>query len=152
MMKRGRNGLFRDQQGAILVEALVVLPFMIVLVFVILEFGNMLWQRLQVQTGVREAARYWSRCPDDFSSCSETIARNIAFYGHPLGSSGGTLRMPGWDDASELTMSPDKASLPAIPTDADIVSATGVVPFHGWFLNDRGITINVTVEMRYIGW
>ncbi|MFY0666069.1 MAG: pilus assembly protein [Natronospirillum sp.] len=146
----------KDQDGAVLAETLIVVPVMLVLTFGILEFGNMLWNRMQMQVGVRDAARYWSRCPSSFSTCSETIARNIAFYGHPAGASGGSLRVPGWNQASQLTISPDAASLPIAPAASDLVSMTATTDYQGSpavrAIFDGTVSMTYRFETRFIGW
>ncbi|MBT8458711.1 MAG: pilus assembly protein, partial [Boseongicola sp.] len=52
----------KEQDGVVLVEALLALPILSLITFGILEFGNVMWQRQQLQVGVRDAARYWTRC------------------------------------------------------------------------------------------
>lgn len=52
------NRLWRDRQGASLLEFTVVLPFLLAFGLGVLEFGNLLYQYHQVTTGVRDAARY----------------------------------------------------------------------------------------------
>jgi len=144
---------FRDDtSGVILTESLLVLPVLSLFAFGIMEFGSILWQRQQVQVGVRDAARYWSRCRPDFSNCSLQIARNIAFYGNPTGT--GPARVPGWTDAAELTLTP--ATPPTSPVAADTVSATGSVVYQGSplfnFVLSSAVTIEYTHMERYIGW
>lgn len=145
-----------DEKGAILTEALIVLPVMLLLTFAILEFGNMLWNRMQMQVGVRDAARYWSRCPASFTTCSETIAQNIAFYGHPAGSSGGSLRVPGWNNASQITITPATASVPTSPTSTDIVRVTANMSYQGSpvlsAIVSGTVTMRYTYETRFLGW
>lgn len=154
--RQNRKGFTSDQEGAVLAETLIVVPVMLILTFGILEFGNMLWNRMQMQVGVRDAARYWSRCPASFSTCSETIARNIAFYGHPAGASGGSLRVPGWNAAAQLTITPAAAALPSAPTAADIVTITATTTYQGSpairaLLSDD-VTMSYTYETRFVGW
>lgn len=162
-MNRKRSifrGAFRkDEKGSILVEALLLLPIITIFSIGVLEFGNVLWQRQQLQTGVRDAARYWSRCRPataDFASvCSADIARNIAFYGNPTGT--GNTRVPGWDQNSQLTLTPaSKSDFPAVPAQTDKVVVTGTVNYNGSplvsVLNLSLITIEYTHEERYMGW
>lgn len=120
----------------------------------VLEFSNMLWQRQQMQIGVRDAVRYWSRCRPDFSSgaCSLAVARNIAFHGNPAGT--GPLRVPGWDDASELELVP--ATPPTAPQATDLVSGVGRMnyvssPLFG-ALEISAITMSYSYSQRYFGW
>lgn len=148
----------KDEKGAVLVEAILAFPVLTILTFGMLEFGNVMWERQQLQSGVRDAARYWSRCrpvtAQYSSTCDEATARNIAFYGNPGGT--GNPRVPGWNDAAEISISPAKASLSNAPTQDDIVRVTGTVTYQGSpvmsALMSGGITISSSTEMRSIGW
>ncbi len=152
MLSQSAKNLLRDQNGVVLVETLLAVPLLTLLTFTILEFGNMMWQRQQLQVGVRDAARYWSRCRPSFHDCTEAIARNIAFYGNPAGS--GNPRVPGWDAASELTITPDVPS--TTPSASDIVIVRGTVTYQGSPLFDaildEPVPIGYWTTMRYMGW
>lgn len=148
----------RREDGSVLVEALIVVPVFTIFAVGVLEFGNVLWQRNQLQVGVRDAARYWSRCsPDAIGSwlggpCSVATARNIFVYGNPAGT--GNPRVPGWETTSVLTFSP--TSLPSIPTDSDIIEVNGSAPYDGspafGVLGIPNITIRYAHRERYFGW
>ncbi len=149
----------KDQRGTVLVETLIVLPVLTLLTFGILEFGNLMWQRQQLQIGVRDAARYWSRCRPNYVStpatCTEAIARNIAFTGHPDGD--GYFRVNGWgDDNADLVVTPSQADLASSPDIDDFVVVQGTVVYLGSpvfsavFGDD--ITIGYWATMRYYGW
>ncbi|MBE0454142.1 MAG: pilus assembly protein [Roseovarius sp.] len=151
----------KEQDGVVLVEALLIIPVLTILTFGILEFGNMMWQRQQLQVGVRDAARYWSRCRDTINmqvtACNETVARNIAFYGNPGGT--GNLRVPGWGPGTagaSLTFDPPKGSFEGTPGPEDIVRVAGAFNYIGSPVYDTilggVITISWETEMRYIGW
>ena len=157
MLKRIAKTFLRRERGAVLLETLIVAPVLIIMSFGFVEFGNILWQREQLQAGVRDAARYWSRCRQSMgginTDCSETIARNIAFYGTPNPGSGTPYRVPRWDGnpATELVITPDKASLPGNPDRTDTVRVTGTMEYRGFFLSGP-YEISYRAEMRYIGW
>lgn len=148
---------FREDKGAVLTETLIALPVLVLLTVGILEFGNMMWQRQQLQAGVKDAARYWARCRPEtgagatFMNCDLTTARLIAFTGSP---EGGATRVPGWDDASELTLTPEM--LPTSSTSASVVSAAGSVAYQAtpWtsFVAPEGITMRYFHQTRYVGW
>ena len=53
--------LARHDDGVVLTETLIALPVLILISLTFVEFGNMMWQRQQLQAGVEDAARYWSR-------------------------------------------------------------------------------------------
>jgi len=54
-MRRARG---RDaQRGAALVEAAIVLPLVFLIVFAVIDFGNLFYQYISVRQGVREGAR-----------------------------------------------------------------------------------------------
>lgn len=158
MSERGSRNFIADERGAVIVEALIAFPMLIVMTFGILEFGNMMWERQQLQTGVRDAARYWSRCRPSTTSyastCDEATARNIAFYGNPAGT--GNLRVPGWNDASQITFSPSKAGLWSYPTADNVVRVTGTATYKGSpafsAILSSAVTISYSAEMRAIGW
>lgn len=152
MLSRTARKLRQDQDGVILVETLLAVPLLTLLTFGILEYGNMMWQRQQLQVGVRDAARYWSRCRPSFHNCSADTARNIAFYGNPAGS--GSPRVPGWDATSELTISPETPS--TTPGAGDIVVVRGTVIYQGSpvfnAVLDAPVPIGYWTTMRYFGW
>jgi Flp pilus assembly protein TadG len=146
-----------SDRGTVLTETIIAVPLLTILAIGMLEFGNMLWQRHQLQVGVRDAARYWARCRPTidgtaFMPCSQNIARNLAFYGNPAGT--GPLRVPGWDNASELTITP--ATPPATPTATSLVTATGNFPYQGSplisVLGLGTIRLSYTYTLRYNGW
>jgi Flp pilus assembly protein TadG len=152
----------RQDLGTVLTETIIAVPLLTLLAIGMLEFGNILWQRHQMEVGVRDAARYWARCRPTadgqaFMPCSETIARNIAFFGNPAGSTG-RWRVPGWDgsDPDHLRITPALNALPTAPTATDVVEARGQFDYRGspliGVLNLGTITLSYTHEQRYIGW
>ncbi|MGC9370868.1 MAG: TadE/TadG family type IV pilus assembly protein [Paracoccaceae bacterium] len=160
MVSTARRTFSGDERGSVLVEALLLLPVLTIFTIGVLEFGNVLWQRHQVQTGVRDAARYWSRCqpahpsvsPPFNSWCSVSIAQNIAFYGTPDGS--GPPRVPGWTDPADLTISP--VPQPSNPGPTDVVTVTGTLEYNGsplfGVLNISILEIEYSHSERYLGW
>jgi Flp pilus assembly protein TadG len=160
MASRRRQNFPKDESGSVLTEALLLLPILTIFSIGVLEFGNVLWQRHQLQTGVRDAARYWSRChpvqtatiPAFDSWCRVEIAQNIAFYGNPEGS--GPPRVPGWTDPADLTIAP--VPQPDHPTATDLVTVTGTLEYHGsplfGALDIPILEIQYTYTERYLGW
>lgn len=142
------GGLGRDQGGAALTETIVVLPVMIVFMAGILEFSAFLYTKLQVETGLKEAARYLARCPTG-EPCDNTRARRIAVYGTPDGS--GNKRAWGWsDDASVIAIN---TWTPA--TDFDVVQVSTTFTYPGSPLIQaiglNGLTIAARHQERMIG-
>ncbi|MDX1822722.1 MAG: TadE/TadG family type IV pilus assembly protein [Paracoccaceae bacterium] len=141
-------------EGALLTETLIVVPVVTIFAVGILEFGNVFWQRHQVQVGVRDAARYWSRCRGTapFDTCSQTIARNLAFYGNPEGTGG--PRVVGWTEDADLEIAP--ALPPSNPDRDDLVTVTGTHTYTGSplmrLLQIEAFAFSYTHEQRYIGW
>ena len=152
------RGFASDRDGSVLVETLIAVPVVTALTVGVLEFGNIFWQRQLVQTGVRDAARYWSRCRPDTpqfrATCSADIARKIAFYGNPAGT--GSLRVPNWDRDAYLVIEPAQDAFPGAPGPDDLVVVTGRLiyassPMFG-LLGLDPITFTYTHTERYIGW
>ncbi|MEK6204122.1 MAG: pilus assembly protein [Amylibacter sp.] len=153
--KRLIQRLCKKEDGSIFVEAIIAIPVVSILTIGILEYGNVLWQRHQIQTGVRDAARYMSRCRDTFMPCDMTIARNIAFYGKPVvNKSTDFLRVKGWYGDSGLQITTPFP--PAGTTPSDVVIINGISTYNASplfnLLQIDPITIQYQYEMRYIGW
>ena len=156
MSARTIRQFFKDQDGVVLVEAFLALPVLLLLTIGILEFGTMMWQRQQLQVGVRDAARYWSRCRPlengaAFMPCSRAQAINIAVFGNPDGN--GNPRVPGWTTA-EVTVAPEAPSGSPLATDLVTVSALTTYQGSPLFSAVLGNNINIgyRTTMRYIGW
>jgi Flp pilus assembly protein TadG len=136
----------RDEEGIAMTEALIALPFLTFLAVAVLEFGSLFWQREQMETGLRDAARYMARCRQ--ASGCDTIASNLAYYGNSNGS--GALRVPNWN----ATNAPITFSNPSGV--GGTVSATSThtlanSPLFGW-LGIDAIVITVNNDQRRIGW
>ena len=104
-----------EERGAVLAETLIVVPFVTLFSVGILEFGNMFWQKHNIETGLRDAARFVARCQRTTTATftagcrtatvpaetvpGETVARRIAYRGSS-DPSVTTLRVPGWTAAT----------------------------------------------------
>lgn len=105
MLKRSIASLWRDGEGSALVEAAVVMPVLVPLIFGVLEFSWYFHKQQLVESGVRDAARYLARTALDTTPptdpCSQATfvanAKNIAVYGT---TTAGTARVPDWTVAS----------------------------------------------------
>lgn len=150
---RDRFRFFSTDDGAVLTEALVVVPFITIFAAGVLEFGNIFWERMQIDAGLRDAGRYLARCRPDSGTydptCNDMTAKMIAFYGTQSPAAGAALRVRGWG--------PALADITIVPVDADgtITVQTSHVyqssPIFSWLGIDQ-ITISSSHEERYIGW
>lgn len=152
MKVKWKRPFWRSDDGTILAEALLVIPVVTIFAVGILEFGNVFWQRQLLEVGVRDAARYWSRCNPVFATCSLATARNIAIYGNPEGT--GELRVPNWEGSGAITILPSVQV--TSPSAGDTVVVTGTMtyspsPIFG-FLQIGNISISYTHQERYYGW
>lgn len=109
----------RDQRGAVLVEMTLITPLMIALSAGVFEFGNLIHQKLLIEAGLKDAARYAARCNPTFYQpgglTCEQVAANIAATGSWNGT--GAARVAGWAGA-DVTVNRDFLTIP-ITTDAD---------------------------------
>ncbi|MBS3648101.1 pilus assembly protein [Pseudaminobacter sp. 19-2017] len=148
--------LHRDTQGAVLAETIVVVPFVTLFSVGILEFGNMFWQKEQIETGLRDAARYLSRCQPTnkaagFESyCTEGLARRLAYYG-TVADGTTAPRVTGWTPSrSEINFDyPMRNGQKVVVARTDHVYSAS--PLFNWLRLDR-ITIQAYHEQRYVGW
>jgi Flp pilus assembly protein TadG len=106
MRKLWMASLSKDTEGSVLIEATLLTPFLVMLIFGMLEFSWYFQKQQLVESGVRDAARYLARvAPENGTDpCGLTNpvnfavnARNIAVNG---ATSGGTARVPGWVPAN----------------------------------------------------
>ena len=150
---RFQLGFWSRDDGAGLTEALVAVPFITLFAAGILEFGNIFWERMQIDAGLRDAGRYLARCRPDSGTydptCNAATAKMIAFYGTQSPAANTALRVRGWG--------PDLAAITIVPVDADgtITVQTSHVyqssPIFSWLGIDQ-ITIRSSHEERYMGW
>ncbi|MDG4874236.1 pilus assembly protein [Mesorhizobium sp. WSM4935] len=91
----------RDQRGAVMVEMTLVAPLMLALSAGVFEFGNLIHDKLLMEAGLSDGARFGARCNSQIYTdaglaainCAN-LATNIAVFGNVAGS--GTARVPGW--------------------------------------------------------
>lgn len=149
---KGLKQFRKAEEGTILTEALIVVPFVTIFAVGILEFGNVFWQRHLLEVGVRDAARYWSRCKPTFNPCSIENARNFAFFGNPEGT--GPMRVPYWSGDEQLTITP--TTPPVEPDETDLIVVTGTATYAASplisMLRIGDVTMSYTHQQRYFGW
>jgi Flp pilus assembly protein TadG len=100
MLKRSIASLWHDTEGSAFLEAAVVMPVLVPLIFGVFEFSWYFHKQQLVESGVRDAARYMARtraANSDANPCIDAAsvanAQNIAVNGVITG---GTARVPGW--------------------------------------------------------
>lgn len=96
------------ERAAAAAEMALILPMLLVLLFGGLEAGYFMYIQHQVTKGVRDGARYASRQSFVDATCGAvtssvaTAIQEVTRTGQP---SGGTTRVPGWDNG-EVTVTP----------------------------------------------
>lgn len=90
----------RDHRGTALVETALILPLMVPLSAGVFEFGNLIHDKLLMEAGLSDGARFAARCNTKMYSdaglaidCAD-IATNIAVFGNAAGT--GSARIKGW--------------------------------------------------------
>jgi Flp pilus assembly protein TadG len=74
----------KTQKGVALVEFALILPFLLLLSILAVEFGRAIWQYNTLTKSVRDAARYLAlQTPGDATAI--TRARNLMIYGNRSG-------------------------------------------------------------------
>lgn len=162
----------RDQQGAVLVEMTLVTPLLISLSAGVFEFGNLLHQKLLIETGLNDGARYAARCNQTFNAslnCA-TYAANIAATGtYNCGGNCSTARrVDGWlpsnvtvdlnylvipvttDPATGLQNYNSSTSSVRVVRLSTSFTYTGVSLLS--YLGLGPITFSAAHDERYIGW
>ncbi|MGB3901057.1 MAG: TadE/TadG family type IV pilus assembly protein [Mesorhizobium sp.] len=135
-----------DDEGVAMTEALIAVPFLTFLAVAVLEFGSLFWQRQQMETGLRDAARYMARCRHT-SGC-DTTARNLAYYGNSSGT--GVLRVPNWDAATSPIEFTNPGGIGGVISAASTHQLANSSLF-GW-LGVGPIIITINNNQRRIGW
>lgn len=93
-MKKNLSQLKENQDGAAVMEFTLLLPFLIMIVLGVLEFGRFLIDYQYIITGVRDATHYLARIEGSVTTAHQTTAQNLATTGNV---NGGTLRVPYWN-------------------------------------------------------
>jgi len=94
----------RDSRGTALVEMALIAPLMLILSAGVFEFGNMIHQKLLMEAGLSDGARFAARCNSQLYTsaglsinCAD-VATNIAVFGNAAGT--GNARIVGWPKAN----------------------------------------------------
>jgi hypothetical protein len=160
--------LRKDEKGSALVEATILTPVLMLLVFGVLEFSYYFYQQHIASTGVEDAARYLAHIADPTDANAQLIAQNLAATGY---ATGGPLRTTGFQ-ASDVVISfsfvPDAIDpvtglrpyrQPVDPTTPDtvrLITVTGSFPWSPlalfWgYLGFGAKIISVTHTERWLG-
>ncbi|MDX8435995.1 pilus assembly protein [Mesorhizobium abyssinicae] len=167
----------RDHRGTTIVETALILPLMVPLSAGVFEFGNLLHDKLLMEAGLTDGARFGARCNSQMYTdnglaainCAD-IATNIAVYGKPTvtvvsGMVTDTPRIKGWLKANvTVTIAAPASCHDAVvagvteyrstTTQVCIVRAAGTFAYSGIgmlsLLNIGPITLNGFHEERYI--
>jgi hypothetical protein len=142
------------EDGAAMLEAVIILPVFVILAAGFFEFGALLYNKIKVETGLRDIARYVARCQDASYGCSAADATDIAVLGRLYrwepGNVNVEFRYVANDDGSGNPIYNERDS------DVDIVVVTTEFDYIGGpLLRIAGIPIlRITAqhEERYIGW
>ncbi len=148
MLQTQLQRLRHENEGAAMVEALLALPVLTMLAFGMLEFGSMFWQREQIETGLRDAARYMARCRHEVNTC-ETTARNLAYYGSVAAQA--QPRVPNWEPAASPITFVESANDTQTVVTASTTHQLVHSPLFG-FLGIDEITITAWHDQRVMGW
>ncbi|MBF0305562.1 MAG: pilus assembly protein [Alphaproteobacteria bacterium] len=73
--------LVRDRRGGAAVEFALTLPFLILILFAVVDLGRAVWQHHVVAKSIRDATRYLARTPDPSSSVFQGMAINLGQRG-----------------------------------------------------------------------
>jgi Flp pilus assembly protein TadG len=119
----------RDQRGAVLVEMTLITPLMLILSAGVFEFGNLIHNKLLMEAGLSDAARFAARCNSQLYTqaglaainCAD-IAANIAVFGNAAGS--GSARVSGWEKSGVTSNATVTIAAPASCHDAVVAGVT----------------------------
>lgn len=149
-----------SESGVVMTEAILAVPIITLLSVGVLEFGAVLWEREQIDTGLRDAARYVGRCHATASGAlsvgaCEGYARNLAYTATIDGS--GSLRVAGWTAGTSNIV----FTYPVISTDPKLsvtIGATATTthkmitsPLFG-FLGIGDLTVTMAHTQPKLGW
>ncbi|WP_281004815.1 TadE/TadG family type IV pilus assembly protein [Mesorhizobium hawassense] len=153
----------QDQGGTVLVEMALIVPLMVVLSAGIFEFGRFLHDKLLVEAGLSDAARFAARCNSQLYTdngltainCA-TLAASIAVYGKIGGTTTDTPRVVGWQ-ASDVTINsstcvnavdPGTGTVLYLSTTSQVCVVTASTNFH---YQDLGMLSLVGVSSITVG-
>ncbi|KUM25667.1 pilus assembly protein TadE [Mesorhizobium loti] len=172
LLSRTLNRFHRDERGTVLVELAVVAPLMFLISAGVLEFGNLIHDKLLMEAGLSDGARFAARCNSQLYTnaglaaidCAK-IATNIAVFGNVTGTP--PARVFGWQTANvtvtiadpttcKNAVDPTTGTVLYLSTTSQvcIVTASGTLAYSGVgllsLLNLGPITLNASHQERLI--
>lgn len=118
MLSRHLNRFRRDRRGAVLVEMTLITPLMLFLSAGVFEFGNLIHEKLLMEAGLSDGARFAARCNSQLYTdaglaainCAD-IAINIAVFGKAdADPETDSPRISGWETADVTVTIADSGS------------------------------------------
>lgn len=153
-LRQLRTRFATSESGVVMTEALLAVPFLTLFSVGVLEFGAVLWQREQIETGLRDAARYVARCRTSASDATVpgsclTVARNLAY--RATVDTSGSLRVSGWDAGTSNIV----FTYPALGAETGVTATTThqmiSSPMFG-ILNISALSVTISHTQRRLGW
>lgn len=166
-----------ETDGAAMLETIIIAPVVLIFLAGILEFGALLFYKVEFETGLRDAARYLARCQDNPNNpapstviygCTVTAAQNIAVYASKDVPSPGSPRVVGWQPSDVVVDSPAPIliSNPVDPLTGDspyrgpaqiyVVRVSSTISYPGGpllgLIGFASIPMTAFHEERFIGW
>ncbi|MEX0346094.1 MAG: TadE/TadG family type IV pilus assembly protein [Rhizobiaceae bacterium] len=145
-----------DASGVAMTEAIVAVPFLVIMAAGVLEMSSIFWQRQQIEAGLRDSVRYMARCRHGVSASLPsstnclTVARNLAYHGNSAGN--GPLRVPSWNAANSIiTYTKTTLASGQINIEAETTHTLVASPFFLWMFEGTW-DIRANYEQREIGW
>jgi TadE-like protein len=138
-----RRRLRAPERGQGLVEFALVVPLFLLMLFVMLDFGFLLYSRLTVEYASREGARVGAALAQGGSAlpCTEVDGHVIAAVQRVLQSSGISLRLPNDDPAKSAVIWVRIYDATTHPDGSGYLAGT----FNQWtYLKDGGPTVDGT--------
>ncbi|MEW5978878.1 MAG: TadE/TadG family type IV pilus assembly protein [Acidobacteriota bacterium] len=145
-MGRVRTAL-ESQRGQSMVELAIALPFLLLLVAGIIEFGRAYYQYNTLSKSVREAARYMTT--KAWLATERTNATNLVVYGNVTGS--GSPVLPGLTTSNVQITPRGGGTSDTNPPDWVQVAITNYQFRSRIPLVPINVTFTPGVEMRYVG-
>ncbi|RWA62028.1 TadE/TadG family type IV pilus assembly protein [Mesorhizobium sp.] len=151
LLSRTIDRFRRDERGTVLVEMAIVAPLMFILSAGVFEFGNLIHEKLLMEAGLDDGARFAARCNTQLYTnagltaidCADTAA-NIAVFGNAAGVA--PARITGWQKS-------DVAVTIADPTDCKnaVDPGTGTVLYLSTTSQVCIVTVSGTLNYSGVG-